>query len=83
MRRWSRPPREIEARPTPDIAPGVVAVHQHWGHTYGSGMRTANAHPGVNVNRLHPASRRDPLSGMPVYNGTPVSMERVGAANRG
>jgi anaerobic selenocysteine-containing dehydrogenase len=66
----------IEARPTREVRPGVVAVHQHWGHTYESGMTTARRYPGVNVNLAHSDAVRDPLSGMPVYNGTPVSIER-------
>ncbi len=68
---------EIEARVSGDIAPGVVAVHQHWGHTYESGMHTARRYPGVNVNRLHADDVRDPFCGMPVFNGTPVAVERM------
>ncbi len=67
----------IEAHPTTEIARGVVAVHQHWGHTYPSGMMTARRHPGVNVNHLHPDDERDDFCGMPIYNGTPVAMHRT------
>lgn len=66
---------EIEARVSAEIAPGVVAVHQHWGHTYESGMTTARKYPGVNVNRLHSDTERDPFCAMPVFNGTPVAIE--------
>lgn len=67
----------IEARASREIRPGVVAVHQHWGHVYESGMETARRYPGVNVNLVHSEAARDPLCGMPVYNGTPVSIERA------
>lgn len=66
---------EIEARASDDISPGVVAIHQHWGHTYDSGMTTAKKYPGVNVNRIHSDQERDPFCGMPVYNGTRVRVE--------
>ncbi len=66
---------EIDAKVSPEIAAGTVAVHQHWGHTYASGMTTANKYPGVNVNRLHDDTVRDPFCAMPVFNGTPVAVE--------
>lgn len=40
-------------------------------------MTTANKYPGVNVNRLHDDRVRDPFCAMPVFNGTPVAIERV------
>lgn len=67
----------IEVRFSDEIAPGVVAVHQHWGHTYESGMMTARKYPGVNVNRLHSDRDLDPFCAMPVFNGTPVAVERL------
>src|SRR5262245_39033691 len=66
---------EIRAVTSPDIREGVVAIHQFWGHTYESGMRTARGYPGVNVNFLHDDRVRDRFSGMPVYNGTPCRVE--------
>lgn len=68
---------EIDARVSDEVAPGVVAVHQHWGHTYESGMATARKYPGVNVNRLHSDGERDPFCAMPVFNGTPVAIQRA------
>lgn len=68
---------EIEARLSTDIAPGVVAVHQHWGHVYDAQWTTANKYPGVNVNHLHSHEVRDTFSGMAVFNGTPVSIEKI------
>jgi anaerobic selenocysteine-containing dehydrogenase len=66
---------EIRAVTSADIREGVVAIHQFWGHTYESGMRTARGYPGVNVNFLHDDRLRDRFSGMPVYNGTPCRVE--------
>ena len=68
---------EIEARLSDRIRPGVVMIHQFWGHTYESGMKTSRTHPGVNVNRLHDDRVRDRFTGMPVYNGTPCRVECV------
>jgi len=68
---------EIEARTSADVRPGVVVIHQFWGHDYDSGMRTSRAHPGVNVNRLHDDQELDPFCGMPVFNGRPCRIETV------
>jgi len=54
---------------------GVVSIHQHWGHHYNSGGKTARATPGVNVNLLHGEKDRDPLTGVPVFNGRPCRIE--------
>jgi formate dehydrogenase len=37
---------EIGAIRSADIREGVVAIHQFWGHTYESGLRTARRYPG-------------------------------------
>lgn len=66
---------EIEARLSSDIRPGVVMIHQFWGHTYESGMQTSRRTPGVNVNVLHDDRVRDRFTGMPVFNGTPCRVE--------
>jgi formate dehydrogenase len=68
---------EIEAIASADIRPGVVMIHQFWGHNYESGMKTSRKYPGVNVNLLHDDQVRDRFTGMPVFNGTPCSVERV------
>ena len=68
---------EIPVRVSPDIREGVVMIHQFWGHTYASGMRTSRATPGVNVNVLHDDRVRDQFTGMPVYNGTPCRVEAL------
>ena len=66
---------QIGAVVSPDIRPGVVAMHQFWGHNYDSGMRTSRRYPGVNVNFLHDDRVRDRFDGMPVFNGTPCRVE--------
>jgi formate dehydrogenase len=68
---------EIDAVTSSSIRPGVVMIHQLWGHTYDSGMHTSRMYPGVNVNQLHDDQVRDRFTGMPVYNGTPCRIERV------
>ncbi|MFZ5609619.1 MAG: molybdopterin-containing oxidoreductase family protein [Pseudomonadota bacterium] len=71
---------EIEARLSPDIKEGVIAIHQFWGHVYDSGMRTSRRYPGVNVNHLHDDRERDAFTAMPVFNGTACRVERLGPA---
>ena len=71
---------EIEAVVSDSVRPGVVMIHQFFGHTYESGMQTSRKRPGVNVNQLHDDRVRDQFTGMPVYNGTPC---RVEPAERG
>ncbi len=68
---------EIEARLTPDVRRGVIAIHQFWGHVYETGTAATRRYPGVNVNHLHDDRVRDQFSGMPVFNGTPCRVERV------
>lgn len=68
---------DIRARLCADIRPGVVAIHQFWGHVYDSGMRTSRATPGVNVNHLHSDHVRDRSCGRRVFNGTPCRVESV------
>ncbi len=62
---------EIEARLSPDVRRGVVAIHQFWGHRYKTGTSATRRYPGVNVNHLHSDRVRDRFTGMPVFNGTP------------
>jgi anaerobic selenocysteine-containing dehydrogenase len=68
---------EIPAVISSKIRPGVVAIHQFWGHNYESGTRTSRRYPGINVNCLHDDNVRDRFCGMPVYNGTPCRVARV------
>lgn len=72
---------EIQAMVSSEIRPGVVMIHQFWGHTYESGMRTSRRYPGANVNFLHDDRVRDRFTGMPVFNGTPCRV--VAVAERG
>jgi anaerobic selenocysteine-containing dehydrogenase len=70
---------EIEARLSSDIREGVIAIHQFFGHNYESGTRASRRFPGVNVNFLHDDRVRDPFCGMPLFNGTPCRVTRVGS----
>ncbi len=67
----------ISVRVSSDIREGVVAIHQHWGHHYDSGMQTSKRVPGVNVNRLHDDQCLDQFCGMPIFNGTPCRVYRI------
>ncbi len=71
---------EIGVRLSSDVRPGVVVIHQFWGHNYDSGTNTSRRHPGVNVNFLHDDRARDRFCGMPVFNGTPCRVEHLAAA---
>ncbi len=68
---------EISAVVSADVRPGVVVIHQFWGHNYESGMMTSRQFPGVNVNFLHDDGVRDRFTGMPVFNGTPCRIEKA------
>lgn len=65
---------DIKARVTDEIRPGVVAVHQFWGHVYGNAMTNAASMPGINVNHLNDDRALDRLCGMPVFNGVPCAV---------
>jgi anaerobic selenocysteine-containing dehydrogenase len=62
---------EIEARLSPEVREGVIAIHQFFGHQYESGTTASRRFPGVNVNLLHDDQVRDRFCGMPISNGTP------------
>jgi len=66
---------EINVSISDDIREGTIMVHQFWGHHYNSGQSLARKNPGVNVNLLHDDQERDWFTGMPVFNGTPCSIE--------
>lgn len=74
---------EIDVVCSDEIRPGVVMIHQFWGHTYESGMKTSRSHPGVNVNFLHDDRTRDSFTGMPVYNGTPCRISPLATGTGG
>jgi anaerobic selenocysteine-containing dehydrogenase len=62
-----------------DLMPGAVAMSHGWGHAMTSGMRVAQAAPGVNCNRLLPTGPGsfDALSGQAHMTGVPVEVEAV------
>lgn len=67
------------AETTDSVMTGVVSLPHGWGHDRpGTRLRIAGAHAGVNVNEVTDEQEIDPLSGNAVFNGVPVTVERVG-----
>jgi len=67
---------EVPVRLTEEMAPGVVALPQGWGHR--GGWRTAVAAGGANYNDLTSSDPDDlDVSGNAVFNGIPVRLEAV------
>ncbi|HTJ66801.1 MAG TPA: molybdopterin-dependent oxidoreductase [Actinospica sp.] len=67
----------LPAAPTDDLMPGVVSLPYGWGHGRGgTRMGAAAADPGVSVNTLTDDAVRDPVSGVAVFNGVPVDVEK-------
>ncbi|ACZ00328.1 molybdopterin oxidoreductase family protein [Thermomonospora curvata] len=70
---------EAVAEPTDTVMAGVVSLPHGWGHDRpGTRLRVAGEHAGVNVNVVTDEQEVDPLSGNAVFNGVPVTVERVG-----
>jgi hypothetical protein len=63
-----------------DIIPGVVSIPHGWGRRFQEPSADAGSELGVNVNRLTDDSLREPLAGVPVFNGIPCRLERAPAA---
>jgi anaerobic selenocysteine-containing dehydrogenase len=68
----------IGARVGDDIMPGVVSIPHGWGRRFQEPSADA-AELGVNVNRLTDDSLREPLTGVPVFNGIPCRLEKAPA----
>jgi anaerobic selenocysteine-containing dehydrogenase len=67
------------AEPTDTVMAGVVSLPHGWGHDRpGTRTRVAGEHAGVNVNAVTDEQEIDPLSGNAVFNGVPVTVERIG-----
>ncbi|WP_119727916.1 molybdopterin oxidoreductase family protein [Thermomonospora amylolytica] len=67
------------AETTDSVMTGVVSLPHGWGHDRpGTRQRVAGEHAGVSVNELTDEREVDPLSGNAVFNGVPVTVERVG-----
>lgn len=68
----------VTTEPTDEVMPGVVSLPHGWGHDRpGTRARVAHGNPGVNVNAVTDEQEIDPLSGNAVFNGVPVTLERV------
>lgn len=70
---------EVVVRADADLMAGVVSMAHGWGNARTSGMRTAQATPGVNVNQLLPSGPGsfEPLSSQAHMTGIPVEVAPV------
>jgi anaerobic selenocysteine-containing dehydrogenase len=69
---------EVVVEVTDEIRPGVVSLPHGWGHDLpGSRLRVASRRPGVNSNRLNPATFVDEASGNLAVNGVPVTVTKI------
>ncbi|MCG8591950.1 MAG: molybdopterin-dependent oxidoreductase [Proteobacteria bacterium] len=70
---------EVEIAFDDALMPGVVALTHGWGNAQTPGMSVAQAHPGVNGNRLLPIGPGsfDPLSNQAFMTGIPVDVVAV------
>ncbi len=60
---------------TEDITPGVVSIPHGFDHARdGVRLKVSAQHPAVSVNDLTDDRFVDPVTGMPAYNGVPVSV---------
>ncbi len=60
-----------------DVTPGQICVPHGWGHS--GGWKRANAAGGANANILASGAREnlEPIAGMSVFNGIPVSISPI------
>lgn len=65
---------------TDEIAPGVACLPHGWGHGRdGAALSVAGSHAGASLNDLTDDQVVDPVSGVAVLSGVPVTVERVAA----
>ena len=68
---------------TEDIMPGVVSIPHGFGHgRQDVRLSIASEHAGVSANDLTDDQRVDPVTGMAVYNGVPVTVEGLYQAEK-
>ncbi|MFC4908988.1 molybdopterin-dependent oxidoreductase [Actinomadura gamaensis] len=73
---------EAVAAPTDTVMPGVVSLPHGWGHGLpGTRARVAATDPGVSVNAITDDQFIDPLSGNAAFNGVPVTLTPLRAAD--
>jgi anaerobic selenocysteine-containing dehydrogenase len=69
---------EVAAEVTDAIRPGVVSLPHGWGHDLpGTRLKVAGRRPGINSNRLNPATFVDEASGNLAVNGVPVTVTKI------
>lgn len=67
---------ETDLQIDPCLREGVVALTHGGGHAQAFGLQVASSRPGLNVNRLMPHDRFEPLSHMSWLTGVPVDVRR-------
>jgi anaerobic selenocysteine-containing dehydrogenase len=67
----------IKARVGDDIMPSVISIPHGWGRRFQGAGAHAGSELGVNVNRLTDDLDREPLTGMPVFNGIACRLEKA------
>ncbi len=76
MMKSARGAIRVPVHVTDDMMPGVVYCPHGWGHR-NPRLSRASQHPGENVNELTDSATLDVLSGIPRFNGTPVTLEKL------
>ena len=71
----------LPLRISPDLGPKTVALPHGWGHQH-SGLSIARETEGVNVNILAAGGPEalDPISGMALLTGFPVTVKKAAAS---
>lgn len=71
----------LPAELSTEMLPGVISVPHGWGH-HRDGIRqqVAAAHAGVSINDVIGTQLHDPVTGMAILNGVPVTVTRVAAS---
>lgn len=70
---------ETTLRLDDEIPPGAVVFSHGWGHRESMNMSVARTATGGNVNALTSDTDLDPFTGMPIYHGFSVRLERLPA----
>ena len=73
----------VKARVGDDIAPGVISIPHGWGRRLQTGGVDGGPQSGANVNRLTDDSQREPITGVPVFNGIPCRLEKASDVETG
>ncbi len=67
----------MKARIGDDITAGVISIPHAWGRSGNDASANGGSEWGVNVNLLTDDSQREPITGVPVFNGIPCRLEKA------